>query len=59
VLLHAVGIAAMAIALPLWQVVHLAGTVGLRGWLPGIGLIMTFGGGVAIARAALELRAGD
>jgi hypothetical protein len=59
VLLHAVGIAALAIALPLWQVVHLLGTVGVRGWLPGIGLIMTFGGGVAIARAALELRAGD
>jgi hypothetical protein len=58
VLLHAVGIAAMAIALPLWQVVHLFGTVGARGWLPGIGLIMTFGGGVAIARATLELRAG-
>ncbi len=59
VLLHAVGIASIAIALPLWQVVHLVGLVGWRGWLPGIGLIMTFGGGVAIARAALELRAGD
>lgn len=59
VLLHAVGIALIAIALPLWQVVHLVGLVGLRGWLPGIGLLMTFGGGVAIARAALELRAGD
>jgi hypothetical protein len=59
VLLHAVGIAAIAIALPLWQVGHLVGTVGLRGWLPGIGLLVTFGGGVAIARAALELRAGD
>ncbi|MFO7960146.1 MAG: hypothetical protein R6U94_04275 [Nitriliruptoraceae bacterium] len=59
VLLHAVGIAAIAIILPLWQVGHLVGMVGLRGWLPGIGLIMTFGGGVAIARAALELRAGD
>jgi hypothetical protein len=59
VLLHAAGIAAIAIALPLWQVVHLLGTVGVRGWLPGIGLIMTFGGGVAIARATLELRAGD
>lgn len=59
VLLHAVGIAAIAIALPLWQVVHLIGRVGLRGWLPGIGLIMTFAGGIAIARAALVLRAGD
>jgi hypothetical protein len=59
VFVHAIGIAAIAIALPLWQVVHLVGLVGLRGWLPGIGLIATFVGGVAIARAALELRAGD
>jgi hypothetical protein len=59
VYVHAVGIAAIAIALPLWQVVHLLGTVGWRGWLPGIGLLMTFGGGIAIARATLELRAGD
>jgi hypothetical protein len=59
VLLHAVGIATIAIALPAWQVAHLVGMVGLRGWLPGIGLVMTFGGGVAVARAALELRAGD
>jgi hypothetical protein len=59
VYVHAVGIAAIAIALPLWQVVHLATTVGFRGWLPGIGLIMTLVGGVAIARATLELRAGD
>ncbi|MFO7778272.1 MAG: hypothetical protein R6V28_07970 [Nitriliruptoraceae bacterium] len=59
VLLHAVGIAVLAIALPLWQIGHLVGMVGLRGWLPGIGLLMTLGGGVAIARAALELRAGD
>jgi hypothetical protein len=56
---HAIGIAAIAIALPLWQVVHLVTTVGFRGWLPGIGLIMTLVGGVAIARATLELRAGD
>ena len=59
VFLHAVGIATIAIALPLWQVVHLVRMVGLGGWLPGIGLVMTFGGGVAIARAALALRAGD
>lgn len=55
VLLHTVGIAAIAIALPPWQVVHLVGMVGLGGWLPGIGLIVTFGGGVGVARAALEL----
>jgi hypothetical protein len=58
VYVHALGIAAIAIALPLWQVVHLVGTVGFRGWLPGIGLIMTLVGGVAIGRATIELRAG-
>jgi hypothetical protein len=57
VLLHAVGIATIALVLPSWQVAHLVGMVGFRGWLPGIGLLLTFGGGVAIARAALELRA--
>jgi hypothetical protein len=57
VLIHAVGIAAVAIALPLWQLAHVLTLVGIGGWLPGIGLIMTLGGGVAIARAVLELRA--
>jgi hypothetical protein len=59
VYVHAIGIAAIAIALPLWQVLRLVGTVGFRGWLPGIGLIMTLVGGVAIARATLVLRGGD
>lgn len=57
VFLHAIGIAAAAILLPLWQVIHMLGLVGMRGWLPGIGLIMTLGGGIAIARAALVIRA--
>jgi hypothetical protein len=56
VLLHAYGIAAVSILLPLWQVVHMLSLVGLGGWLPGIGLIMTFAGGVAVARATLEIR---
>lgn len=57
VLLHAVGIAAIAIALPLWQLAHVLMLAGLGGWLPGIGLLMTLGGGIAIARAAVGLRA--
>ena len=57
VLVHAVGIAAVAIVLPVWQVVHVLGLVGLQGWLPGIGLIMTLAGGIAIARAAVAIRA--
>jgi hypothetical protein len=57
VLVHAYAIAAVTILLPLWQVAHMLNLVGLSGWLPGIGLIMTLIGGVAIARATAELRA--
>ena len=57
VLAHAIGIAVVAIALPIWQVVHVLGLVGFGGWLPGIGLIMTFAGGIAVARAAAAIRA--
>jgi hypothetical protein len=57
VLIHAAGIAAIAIALPVWQLLHIISLVGFQGWLPGIGLIMTLGGGVATARATLELHA--
>lgn len=56
VLIHAVGIALIAITLPLWQLWHAVRLVGFRGWLPGIGLIMTLAGGIVIARASLQLR---
>lgn len=59
VLLHAVGIAGIAIVLPAWQLVHMLSLVGVRGWLPGIGLLMTLGAGIVIARAAMELRSGE
>jgi hypothetical protein len=55
VLVHAWAIAAVAILLPCWQLLHMLGLVGLSGWLPGIGLIMTLFGGGAVARAALEI----
>ena len=57
VLLHAIAIAAITIALPSWQLVHTVSLVGFRGWLPGIGLLMTLGGGIVIARAAREIHA--
>lgn len=57
VLVHAVGIAAIAIALPSWQLAHMITLVGFRGWLPGVGLIMTLAGGVVVSRAALAIRA--
>lgn len=57
VLLHAWVIAAVAIALPSWQLLHLLGSVGLGGWLPGIGLLMTLFAGGAVVRAAREIHA--
>jgi hypothetical protein len=53
--LHAAVLAAVALALPLWQVVHVLGLVGFAGWVPGPGLVMTVGGGVLAASAALTL----
>lgn len=48
-------LAAVAVALPLWQVVHIAGLVGFEGWMPGPGIILCLGGGVLAALAALQL----
>lgn len=42
-------LAAAAIALPAWQVLHL---LGLGGWTPGLGLVLTFFGGLLAAQAA-------
>jgi len=47
--------AAAAIALPVWQVVHLLSLVGMAGWLPGPGLVLVLGGGVLAAVAARQL----
>ncbi|MFZ5869237.1 MAG: hypothetical protein ACOYXW_01695, partial [Actinomycetota bacterium] len=43
---HAAVMAVAAVALPVWQVLHLTGLVGLTGWVPGPGLVLTLGGGV-------------
>lgn len=55
VAVHAAVVAVVATALPLWQVVHLLSKVGLVGWMPGVGLVMTFGGGVLAGVAAVTL----
>lgn len=47
--------AAVAMALPAWQVIHLLTLAGASGWLPGPGLVLVFGGGVLAATAALSL----
>lgn len=52
---HAAVMAAVALALPVWQVVHVLGLVGWGGWTPGPGLVMVAGGGVVAAGCALRL----
>jgi pheromone shutdown protein TraB len=52
---HAALLAVVAVVLPVWQVLHLAGLVGFTGWAPGPGLVMTLGGGVLAGSAAVSL----
>lgn len=47
-------LAAAAVVLPLWQVVHLVSLVGMEGWRPGPGLVLVLGGGVLAAVGAWE-----
>ena len=48
-------LAAVAVALPLWQVVHLFSLVGFAGWMPGPGLVLSLGGGVLAGVGARQL----
>ena len=48
-------LAAVAVALPLWQVVHLFSLVGFAGWMPGPGLVLSLGGGVLAGVGARHL----
>jgi hypothetical protein len=52
---HAGLLALVAVALPLWQIVHMLSLVGLAGWMPGAGLVLTLGGGVLAGFAGLGL----
>lgn len=52
---QAVLLAVAAIALPVWQFVHLVRLVGFAGWYPGPGLVVVFAGGVMAALAAHKL----
>ena len=45
----------VAVALPVWQVVHLLRLVGFEGWMPGPGLVLVLGGGVLAGVAAFRL----
>lgn len=61
-MLQAVAAAAICLALPVWQFFRIFNLVGMQGWTPGPGLILTFAGGVLAAVAAWQLgshRRGD
>jgi len=47
--------AAVAVVLPVWQVVRLYRLVSFDGWMPGPGMVLVFGGGVLAAVAARKL----
>lgn len=47
--------AAVAMLVPIWQVVHLLNLVGTEGWLPGPGLVLVLGGAVLAGSAAAQL----
>ncbi|TIC89366.1 hypothetical protein E8D34_00770 [Nocardioides sp. GY 10113] len=54
---HAGLMAAIALVVPAWQLVHVLSLVGTGGWMPGPGLVMVAGGGVlALGCAARLLR---
>jgi len=52
---HAAAMAAAAVVLPVWQLAHMIRLVEFAGWMPGPGLVMVLGGGVAAATAAWQM----
>ena len=52
---HAAVMAAAALGVPAWQIVHVVNLVGIGGWMPGPGLVLVVGGGVVAAGAAMRL----
>jgi hypothetical protein len=48
-------LAVVAVGLAGWQVLHLWSLVGMQGWFPGPGLVLTLGGGVLAGAAARSL----
>lgn len=53
--LQALAAAVICVALPVWQFWHVFSRVGMSGWTPGPGLVLTLGGGVLAAVAAWQL----
>lgn len=54
-ILQALVAAGISIVLPVWQFVHIFSLVGMSGWMPGPGLLLTFAGGILCAVAAWQL----
>lgn len=54
-LVQAVLVGVVAIALPVWQLVHLWNLVGFEGWAPGPGLALSIMGGALALIAARQL----
>lgn len=54
-ILQASAAAALCVALPVWQFLHVFTKVGMGGWLPGPGLVLTLAGGVLAGVAAWQL----
>ena len=47
--------AAVAMVIPVWQLWHMFSLVGMAGWTPGPGLLLTFVGGLLCGIAAWQL----
>ena len=59
-IVNAAIMAAAAIILPLWQILHLYSLVGLAGWMPSFGMVLVFFGGlfaIGAMRTLLSLEA--
>lgn len=54
-ILQAAAAAVLCVAIPVWQFVHVFSKVGMGGWLPGPGLVLTLAGGVLAGVAAWQL----
>ncbi|MGH3665206.1 MAG: hypothetical protein ACRDU8_03765 [Egibacteraceae bacterium] len=56
-LAHAAVVALLLLGIPLLQVMRAGTMLGWRGWLPGVGLLLTLAAGVTACTAALKLLA--
>ncbi|RIK11922.1 MAG: hypothetical protein DCC50_13850 [Acidobacteria bacterium] len=53
--LQAAAAAVLCVVLPVWQFLNVFTKVGMAGWMPGPGLVLTLAGGVLASVAAWQL----